>query len=1137
MIKNTRDVAAIASDAKIEASAPSATATAPDKKVKPPLKKPAELHVSPFAILSSEATGRGSVIVAFSGSKGDAPLFWFENKAGDQFPVEPASLEFSDLNGVNLLDASDVAPSWVLPDTRVGAYGGKNFSKTWSLSDIDTFFIAAAPSLKGETPNLSAVFCDPITAGVTPVRAEKDYRFSMLAVVHRCSAWVEIECLSAEGNVLSTETRKVVPGLMGGEFEADYDHLELPFKTPAGAAAVKISVHKGPTTQSEDGFVFFAKPCLVELPVEGPVRVVSKATLGPLKRNPALHMFSAEIPVPAALCLGQKDPVTLAVGIGAETRRVSDLAVSWNSPVVIEACWLENGDILFRGARPMDSYGDLALGIFVDGELSAETVIVDIGGFEHRLSLARQHLDGRPHVVEIRLMPQQFVLANTFGVTPFSLTPWESLQEYARAPFSLTASPAAVHHYRSYRAWTKNAKTRALPDLAFLVDELLQGFRKRTNYPKIAFPKVETPQVSIVIPVHNKFEVTYFCLCSLLFAYNDASFEVIVTDDGSTDTTLKIEEIVSGISVVRHEAAMGFVESCNDGAAIARGDYIFFLNNDTEVTAGALDELLKVFNRFDNVGLAGSKLLYPNGRLQEAGGVVWKTGNPWNVGRNGNPNDPQYCYLRQTDYISGAAVMIPRQVWTEVGGFSHEFAPAYFEDADLAMKVRDSGRFVVYVPNSVIFHFEGQSAGTDTNSGMKRFQEVNRPKFKRKWAKLYSRNGAEGVRLDREKDRNVEIRILMLDHGFPFVDADAGSYAAFQEIRLLQSLGAKITFLPRNLAWMDRHTAALEHIGVECLYAPFVINIEDYIRDYGVEYDLIYITRFRIADEFTGLIRRHAPDAKIILNLADLHFLRELREAAAGTDGYSFDGAIDTRDAELRTIASVDLTLSYTDVEATVIQSHLLDAAKVAKVPWVVDANEAPRPKFAETRDILFLGGFAHHPNKEAVKFFARSVMPLLREKLPDARFRVVGSRAPAEILALESDSVEIVGFVKDLDALFATARVYVAPLLAGAGIKGKVIEGMAQGIPSVLSPLAAEGTGLASGFDCFIARTPEEWVDSIVKLYTDETLWTAMGDAAKDGARQRFSFAAGRETMREALANVEIFAHTTGLYYNRARP
>ena len=167
------------------------------------------------------------------------------------------------------------------------------------------------------------------------------------------------------------------------------------------------------------------------------------------------------------------------------------------------------------------------------------------------------------------------------------------------------------------------------------------------------------------------------------------------------------------------DTSLGFVRGCNKGADRARGEYVVFLNNDTEPAFKWLDELVESFALFDRVGLAGSKLLYPDGRLQEAGGIVWKNGNPWNYGRLANPFDPRFSYTRQADYLSGAAVLIPTKLWKAVGGFSDEFAPAYFEDTDLAFKVREAGYKTLLVATSIVYHFEGVTSGTDVSSGAK----------------------------------------------------------------------------------------------------------------------------------------------------------------------------------------------------------------------------------------------------------------------------------------------------------------------------------------------------------------------------------------------------------------------------------
>jgi GT2 family glycosyltransferase/glycosyltransferase involved in cell wall biosynthesis len=811
------------------------------------------------------------------------------------------------------------------------------------------------------------------------------------------------------------------------------------------------------------------------------------------------------------------------------------------TPVRIEDFRFQNSTVTFSGNRITADPAILSLGVFVDGELSASCTLAPEGpAFAGTMALDHAHLDGRAHMLELRDTAKMNILATLYQILPLHITPWQALQQFARPPLDGTLSQQARHHFHSYRLWFDRLREKGpdgVPPLDALYGEIQQGFRKRPSYPRISFPKIDKPVVSIVIPVHNKFEVTYYCLCTLLFAFNETSFEVIVVDDGSSDETTNILRYVGGIELLRQPTAQGFVHACNAGAARARGEFLMLLNNDTEVTARWLDELTSVFRNFDGVGLAGSKLVYPDGRLQEAGGVIWGSGNPWNVGRHGNADDPRYNYLRKADYVSGAALMIPRQLWNEVGGFSPEFAPAYFEDTDLAMKVRERGRFVVYAPSSTVYHFEGQSAGTSVASGMKAFQEVNRPKFRRKWAEAYSGYGNEGEAVDREKDRDVAFRVLFIDHQFPFVDLDAGSYAAFQEVRLLQALGAKVTFLPRNLSWMDRHTTALQRIGVECLNAPYVMNFLQYLREHASEYDLVLVTRYKIAEQVFPLIRTHAPKTKIAFNLADLHFLRELREAAAKTPGYSRARAEETRRVELAAVRASDITFSYSDVELGILKRQTPPATRLARMPWIVDcASRATH--YSETRDILFLGGFGHPPNAQAVKFFAGEVMPLIREHLPEALFNVIGSNARVRIPELMSDYVRILGYVPSIADHLDRTRVFVAPLLAGAGLKGKVLDAISHGVPCVLSPIAVEGTGLTHGLDCLVADSKQAWADWVVRLYTDEELWNQISVNAHKLARTSYSFAGGVSALEKELARIGLSGRREwGLMYRLARP
>ncbi|MBK8212038.1 MAG: glycosyltransferase family 2 protein [Rhodospirillales bacterium] len=247
-------------------------------------------------------------------------------------------------------------------------------------------------------------------------------------------------------------------------------------------------------------------------------------------------------------------------------------------------------------------------------------------------------------------------------------------------------------------------------------EEKLAGLLQR--YRPISFNEHSEPDVSIIIPAYNSFFFTYQCLISISRHLPRARLQMIVVDDCSIDETVLLARIVHGVRIIRNAENRGFVESCNLGARAATAPYIMLLNNDTQVTPGAIDALVETLQD-TNAGLVGSKLLYPDGRLQEAGGIIWRNGTGWNYGRLEDPDHPYYNYRRPVDYCSGASIMLPRALWKQLGGFDIRYNPAYFEDVDLAFRVREAGYDVLYQPASVVVHWEGISNGKVLDAGVK----------------------------------------------------------------------------------------------------------------------------------------------------------------------------------------------------------------------------------------------------------------------------------------------------------------------------------------------------------------------------------------------------------------------------------
>ena len=723
---------------------------------------------------------------------------------------------------------------------------------------------------------------------------------------------------------------------------------------------------------------------------------------------------------------------------------------------------------------------------------------------------------------------EQSTLQNGSIVSGSTLpTPWMYLKDSANSPHFMSMNIHSAKRFESLRfnldALAENGHYSSAAQIAKVHQIVVEGYENRNKFEAFALPTFNNPKVSIIVPAYNKFNLTYHCIASIALAFNKTSYEVILADDCSTDETISAENIIDNLVISRNPENLRFLRSCNKASEMAKGDYIVMLNNDTEVTSFWLDELVLKLMEDESVGMTGSKLLNLDGTLQEAGGIVWENGEPWNVGRNADPLSPEYNYVRDVDYLTGAALCIRKDIWHAVGQFSEELIPCYYEDTDLAFKVRAAGFRTLYVPHSEVIHFEGQSHGTDVTKGLKQYQVINEGLFRQKWVKEYRKNGKASLsNMLIEKDRNIEQRILVLDYATPVPSQDAGSYAAVEEIKLIQSLGFKVTFVPQNLAHFGKYTTQLQKMGVEVLYAPFYNSMENILDRRLPEMDAVYITRYHVAEKYIERIKQQ-EGIKVIFNNADLHFLRELRGALK--DGQEvLEGPLRTREHELGVCRKVDAILCYNTTEHAVITSHILESKKMHLTPWVLQ-NKEQGPAFQHREGIAFLGGFNHTPNGEAVEYLVHEIMPLLAIQRPEVKLYVYGSNMPARYKDMEADNINMLGFAESLDGVFHNHRVFVAPLLSGAGIKGKVLESMAYNLPTVLTDIAAEGTGLTHGISTLIAQEPQEWVDAIIKLYDDEQLWIKFSENSQTLVDAKYSFEHGHKVFKNIFASVGIYS------------
>jgi GT2 family glycosyltransferase len=639
----------------------------------------------------------------------------------------------------------------------------------------------------------------------------------------------------------------------------------------------------------------------------------------------------------------------------------------------------------------------------------------------------------------------------------------------------------------------------------------------REDFAAFAVPTSANPRISIVIPVYNKIAYTSACLRSLAEHAGAIPFEVILVDDGSTDATQKRLADVAGIRVIRNAENLGFVGSCNVGATAANGELLLFLNNDTRVTAGWLEALVRCLDEAPDAGLVGAKLIYPDGRLQEAGGIIFDDGSGWNYGRFEDPDDPRYAFRREADYCSGAAILLPRELFRRVGGFDTRYAPAYYEDTDLAFSVRAAGLKVYYEPAATVVHFEGITSGTDTTTGIKRFQPINREKFLDKWKLALARQPAPGTPITRVASHRAVKRVLIVDATTPTPDQDSGSLRMVNLMRVLGDLGCRTTFLPDNRVWEERYTPALQALGVEALYAPWNADPVAFFRERGSEFDTIILSRHYVAASYVGLVRLYAPRAKLVFDTVDLHYLREQRAAELEGRADLARHAAATRAQELKLIRECDITLVVSPAERELLARD----APGARVEVLSNVHEVygSRAEFGARKDLVFVGGFQHPPNTDAVTWFVHDVFPRVRAVLPDCKFHVIGSKVPPSILALADDRVIVHGYVEDIAPYMDGCRVSVAPLRYGAGVKGKVNMAMSYGLPVVATPVAVEGMHVAAGADVLVAEDAEAFADEVIRLYGDEELWNRLSANGLANVALHFSFGAARSAIARIFA------------------
>jgi GT2 family glycosyltransferase len=638
---------------------------------------------------------------------------------------------------------------------------------------------------------------------------------------------------------------------------------------------------------------------------------------------------------------------------------------------------------------------------------------------------------------------------------------------------------------------------------------------------ELGFAPEEQPKVSVVLALYNRAELTLRCLHALL-EHRSVSIELVVVDDHSTDKTSALLDRVRGAHVIRLEENRGFLRACNLAARAARGEYLLFLNNDTELQPGSLSAALATIEGSESVGAVGGRLVFPDGRLQEAGSIIWSDGSSLGYGRNDSTWAPPYCFVRDVDYCSAAFLLTPRQLFLDLGGFDDRYQPAYYEDADYCVRLWKSGRRVVYNPRALVTHVE--FASSTSASRAVSMQLERRAIFvdaHREWLAGQVPPSPSGILRARTRHRMGQ-RILVIDDRVPHASIGFGFPRAVALLRAMVDLGHFVTMCP--VAVVDESwDSVYEDIPpeVEVLLGDGPQRLRQCFGERGGYYDCIVVSRshnMALLRAKLGEPREWMPHARVVYDAEAITAVREIgRRRLHGETLHEAD-AQRLVAAELALARGVDAVLAVSQQERR--QFDAVAAGQVHVVSHALEPAPTVRP-FHERAGILFVGSFHElSPNADAAIWFATNALPAVRQRLGECvGFTIVGQNPPDEVMALQADGVRVVGSVPDLGPLYDEARVFVAPTRFASGIPIKVLHAAAHGLPVVATSRLARQLEWHDGEELVVADSSGECEAACAALYQDAALWARVRAGALARVSESYSSHAFKTALDGALS------------------
>ena len=608
----------------------------------------------------------------------------------------------------------------------------------------------------------------------------------------------------------------------------------------------------------------------------------------------------------------------------------------------------------------------------------------------------------------------------------------------------------------------------------------------------------EVPDVSVIVVLFNQAGLSRLCLESLT-ASRGVSFETLIVDNGSTDRVPQLLQQVDGATLLRPGENLGFLLAVNQAAQRARGRHLVLLNNDAMLEPHTLDHAVSRLDSDTSIGAVGGPILLWDGRLQEAGSIIWRDGSCQGYGRGEDPDQPEFAFRRDVDYCSGAFLMLRRALFESLGGLDTAFVPAYYEESDLCVRLWEAGHRVVYDPQVRIRHFEFAS---EVSSGWAiELQRKHQALFVQRHPDFLAQRpqpSAQAVVHARWRVPAQGRRVLVIDDRVPLPWLGQGYPRAAGLVRALVEAGHAVTLYPLqfpNDDWTDVRSALPD--TVEVMLGHGLQRLHTWLQARRGLYDVVVVSRPHNMEVLKGLLRK-TPDllegARCVYDAEAMFSLRDIARAALDGKTLSPQDQQACIRAELALADGADAVLAVSEQEAR----HYRAAGHAQVLVLGHEVEAAPdTPGYEARADFLFVGAMTADdtPNSDSMRWFVGQVWPLIREQLgAGVRLHLVGASEAPSVRALAQADVILRGRVDNLNGVLDGARVFVVPTRYAAGIPHKAHEAAARGLPMVVTRLIADQLGWTDFLA--VADAPDAFARHCVALYRDAQAWHRQREA-----------------------------------------